>query len=242
MVCVALCAACDKKRPQAMAPRLGPPVNAATAARVAEPQAPEPSAPTTQGVAHAGGLTWEADGAHFLRQQPAHAMRNAQYGLVTQPEVALAIYHFGKDTGGSTEANLTRWLEQFTQPDGATNRSRAKLATVERDGLVITTVDLTGNFAGMQGAGSAAAGAAQSGQRLLGAIAEGPEGPVFFKLVGPEARLAGVKDAFAALIASIRPLRPNEAAADAPKLPAPSSQALPPGHPPIGATPPVSPH
>ena len=40
---------------------------------------------------------------------------------------------------------------------------------------------------------------------LLGAIAEGPQGSVFFKLVGPKDVVERARPAFDAMIASIRP-------------------------------------
>jgi hypothetical protein len=38
---------------------------------------------------------------------------------------------------------------------------------------------------------------------LLGAIAQGPSGPVFFKLIGPRASVEQARPAFDALIASL---------------------------------------
>ena len=52
--------------------------------------------------------------------------------------------------------------------------------------------------AGMMGAPSAP----QADRRMLGAIAEGPQGPIFFRLVGSVETVARAEDAFDALVAS----------------------------------------
>ena len=43
-----------------------------------------------------------------------------------------------------------------------------------------------------------------TGHRLLGAIAEGPQGNVFFKLTGPAKTIAAQEGAFEQLLASIQ--------------------------------------
>jgi hypothetical protein len=45
----------------------------------------------------------------------------------------------------------------------------------------------------------------KTGYRLLGAIVEGPQGSVFFKLTGPENTVKSAKDGFDALLQSIKP-------------------------------------
>jgi hypothetical protein len=44
----------------------------------------------------------------------------------------------------------------------------------------------------------------QPGFRLLGAVVEGPGGPWFFKATGPDATLGPQKDAFVAMLKSVR--------------------------------------
>ncbi len=48
-------------------------------------------------------------------------------------------------------------------------------------------------------------GQAESEQRMLGAIAVGPQGPVFFKMVGDRSLMERAQGPFAQLVDSIRP-------------------------------------
>jgi hypothetical protein len=45
---------------------------------------------------------------------------------------------------------------------------------------------------------------AQPNSRLLGAVVEGPGGPWFFKATGPSATLGAQRDAFLAMLESLR--------------------------------------
>lgn len=65
-------------------------------------------------------------------------------------------------------------------------------------------MDAPRTFVGMCGT---AQGERHEGWRVLGAIAEGPDGKVFFKLTGPEAALDGAEPAFRALLDSLRSAR-----------------------------------
>jgi hypothetical protein len=46
------------------------------------------------------------------------------------------------------------------------------------------------------------------GYRLLGAIVQAPEGPVFFKLTGPAATISTAESGFEALVSSLRRIAP----------------------------------
>lgn len=124
-------------------------------------------------------------------------MRNAEYFVAGDAgEALLTVFHF-PGMGGSVQDNVARWVGQFQGPDGAA--APADVRTRNIAGLDVTVIDVTGTFAsGMMGGPSTP----QSNQRLLGAIVAGPNGPVFFKLVGPTATVEAAKGAFDDLIAS----------------------------------------
>jgi len=67
----------------------------------------------------------------------------------------------------------------------------------------VTTVDVSGTFKG-GGPMMGQSGAPKSGYRLLGAIVEGPEGNVFFKLTGPAKTVAAAQDEFQAMLKSLK--------------------------------------
>jgi hypothetical protein len=150
----------------------------------------DPAAPRLAGVRWSTHepLTWRA---------PTSPMRNAEYFVPGEAgEALLTVFHF-PGMGGSVEDNVARWVGQFRGPDGAAAPSDVQTRNVA--GLDVTVIDVRGTFAsGMMGGPSEP----QANQRLLGAIVSGPSGPVFFKLVGPEATVETAKSAFDDLVAS----------------------------------------
>lgn len=150
----------------------------------------------------AGGLAWNAT-APLVARRPSSSMRAAEYGVREHSDAELTVFHFGAGQGGTVDENIERWVGQLQQPDGRPSREAATIAHVESNGIPITTVDVRGTFAGMGPTGQAGAG--RTGWRMIGAIAEGPGGMVFFKLTGPEAALDSAEQAFRELVESLRP-------------------------------------
>lgn len=170
-----------------------------------EPRGPasEPSATTRAEVRFdevAGGLWWHAD-PPLVSRRPSSPMRAAEYGVEGHPEAELTVFHFGAGEGGSRDENVQRWLDQLEQPDGRPTREVASIEQGESHGVALTLVDARGTFVGMRGS---ARGERHEDWRLLGAIAEGPEGMVFFKLTGPDAAIEDAEPAFRDLVESIR--------------------------------------
>jgi len=136
-------------------------------------------------------------------------MRKAEYGVAGEAgEAELTVYYFGPGQGGSIDANIERWVGQFSQPDGSDSMAAAKIGQRKVGALAVTTLDLKGSFGGgMPPMMQKQAPEPKADQRVLGAIAEGPQGPVFFKLVGPQATIEGAEAAFGALVDSLRPAK-----------------------------------
>jgi hypothetical protein len=132
-------------------------------------------------------------------------MRAAEYGVEGDPSAELTVFYFGPGQGGSVDANLTRWLGQLSQPDGSDTAAKAKRAERDVGGITVTTIEAAGHYSG----GMAMPGSAVtpiSDALLLGAIAVGPEGPVFFKLIGPRASVERARKAFEVLTGSLHRL------------------------------------
>jgi len=172
-----------------------PPPAAAPQALAAEPAQPSAAAPT------AGGLTWSAP-KPFVSRPPKSSMRVAEYGIDGDSVSELGVFYFGADQGGSVEANMSRWVGQFSQPDGKATIPQRKATNV--GGVIVEIVEATGTFNGGMGMPGAAQAGPQVDAMLLGAIAKGPQGSVFFKLVGPRATLENARDGFDGLIQSLR--------------------------------------
>lgn len=163
--------------------------------------APRPRQPVTANAPDTFGTTgplrwvgpegWQAT-------RPSSQMRLAEYivpGPSGQEPGVVSIFYFGAGQGGSVEANIDRWVKQFTTVDGEVKR---KTRTV--NGLTVYTVDVSGTFGGGMGGGGA-----KAGQRMLGAIAMSAAGPFFFKLVGPKATIDPNVGRFDQLVSSFKP-------------------------------------
>jgi len=152
----------------------------------------------------AGGLSWTAP-KEWTEDAP-RPMRAATYKIPAAKGdtegAELGVFYFGKGEGGGVEPNVQRWINQFTQPDGKPSAEKAKRETKKINGFQVTTVDVKGTFAG--GGPMMGGGAPKPGYRLLGAIVEGPQGAVFFKLTGPEKTVAATEKSFHKLLESIR--------------------------------------
>jgi hypothetical protein len=126
-------------------------------------------------------------------------MRAATYGVPPakgDPEAAeCAVFYFGAGQGGGVEANVQRWAGQFEGGKAAPQR----VETLH--GLKVTRVELEGTYlsGGMSGPK-----VPKAGFKLLGAIAEGREGNVFFKLTGPAKTVEAARKDFEALLQTLR--------------------------------------
>lgn len=173
-----------------------------------------PSAPATEGSAAPasdrqkvlGPFTLDVPSG-WLEQTPRSRMRRAQFALPRaggdSEDGELTVFYFGMGQGGSTDANISRWIGQVGQPDGSSSRDKAKIRQSQVSGFRMTEVDVSGTLkaSNMPGAPQRPA---RAGYRLLGAVLEGPQGPWFFKLVGPEKTISRWADSFRQFIASAR--------------------------------------
>lgn len=173
-----------------------------------------PSAPPTAGSAAPasdrqkvlGPFTLEVPSG-WVEQTPRSRMRRAQFALPRESgdseDGELTVFYFGMGQGGSTDANINRWIGQVGQPDGSSSRDKAKIRESDVSGFRMTEVDVSGTLkaSNMPGAPSRPA---RSGYRLLGAVLESPQGPWFFKLTGPEKTISRWADSFRQFLASAK--------------------------------------
>jgi hypothetical protein len=169
------------------------------------PAAPKSAAPAAapSGEASAGGLTWR-DAAPLVRRAPKSSMRAAEYGISGDDRSELTVFYFGPDQGGTVDANITRWLGQITQPDGSPSADRAKRDERNVGGIQVTLLEVAGNYSAGMAMPGAPPQAPIEDALMLGAIAIGPKGPVFFKLVGPRASVEQAREGFRQMIDSLR--------------------------------------
>jgi hypothetical protein len=159
------------------------------------------------GVAYAeeaGGLQWTAPTE--WKTQGERPMRVVTYSIPAAKGDAegaeLAVFYFGEGQGGGVDANVKRWVAQFQKPDGSSVEKDAKTKHEKFGGFPVTTVDVKGTYAG--GGPMMGPSTPKTGYRLLGAIVEGPQGAIFFKLTGPEKTVASAEKPFRKMLESIK--------------------------------------
>jgi hypothetical protein len=135
--------------------------------------------------------------AGWQSQPPSSNMRVAQ-AVIPGPGGSgeFAVFYFGPGGGGPVEANLERWAGQMESAD------QPQPEIFETNGYKVTWIDVGGTLkASTMGPGPSTA---QANARLFGAVVEGPGGPWFFKATGPEATMEAARDAFVAMLKSVR--------------------------------------
>ena len=144
------------------------------------------------------GLTWDVP-TRWTDQGPG-TMRLATYAIPGKggaDEAQCAVYYFGPGQGGDVEANLSRWRGEFK----AANHEKRR--AIQAKDARVTRVALRGTYmahASMMGGGEPVE---SPNWALLGAIAEGPKGSVFFKLTGPVATDESAEKEFDSMLEGI---------------------------------------
>jgi hypothetical protein len=168
----------------------------------ADTPAPEPVAEGASGTAAdvlaLPGATIDRP-AGWVFGQPSSSMRLAEAEIPGPDGPALlTVFFFGAGGGGGVDANLQRWAGQVEPDDGAAPVRGG--FTV--DGFTVSTIEVEGTLlpSGM-GTGPTEP---VPGSKLVGAVIEGPGGPWFFKITGPEATVSAAAPAFDAMLRSIR--------------------------------------
>ncbi|MES1178275.1 MAG: hypothetical protein ABUL62_28395 [Myxococcales bacterium] len=199
-VCVFAASAGCNKTPEPPAAEASP---SATQAPTAQPQAPaavpQPAASALPPVE----ITW-VDPPGLRRVPPKSPMRKASFEVPHAKEDKedgeLAVFYFGPGQGGSIDANVDRWVKQFS----GVAAGDVKRADREANGLRQHTVEIQhGTF----DAGQMSMGAATGPKKdyaLMGAIVEAPSGAYFFKMTGPTHTVAAARDPFYKLLDSVK--------------------------------------
>jgi hypothetical protein len=145
------------------------------------------------------GVAWDTP-RRWVAELPS-GMRLASFGVPAPKsggESALcAVYYFGPGQGGGVDANLERWASEFREPAKSARRA------FEVHGLRVSRIEVRGTYTAHAMTPGASTGESP-GWMLLGGIVEGPGGPVFFKLTGPEGSVNAAAKEFDELLASLR--------------------------------------
>jgi hypothetical protein len=197
-LCVLLATACREEQNTAAggAPPAHPIESPGATRAVVQP----PSADAGTGAA---ALSWTAP-AGWVAETPSTAMRKAQYRVPgAAGDAECVVFYFGPGEGGDALTNVQRWATQFTLADGRPGSAGMKVDTRKVGDIDVLVVEVGGTYQGgfrMQQPTEAP----KPGQRLLAAIAEGPDSNWFFKLIGPEATVENQRAAFENLVGSLK--------------------------------------
>jgi hypothetical protein len=143
----------------------------------------------------------------WVEQPPKNSMRKYQYSLPgdsSDQAGEVVVFFFGAGVGGAKEANITRWIGQFTKPDGSAlspeDISRSEMMAGE---LPVTVVEFGGTYnVGMMGGG------VQPGNfenyRMVAGIIEAGSSMWFVKATGPEAIITANREQIVEYLRSAR--------------------------------------
>jgi len=141
----------------------------------------------------------------WIEEERTSSMRVAQYKLPRAEgdteNGSVVLYYFGPGQGGSTAANIERWVGQMKQADGGSSKAVAREDRFEVNGLKVATVDLAGTYVAETSPGSGTF-ENKPGYRLLAAVVETPNGPYFLKLIGPEKTVTRWNESFLGFVKS----------------------------------------
>ncbi|HRJ72891.1 MAG TPA: hypothetical protein PLS03_11755 [Terrimicrobiaceae bacterium] len=137
---------------------------------------------------------------HFDRPEgwawvtPSSPMRKAQLATPGDGSVPgeVTFFHFGPGEGGGVQANVDRWLGQFS--DGTSDTKTEQVGKTS-----VTFVQAAGTFAsGMPGGPTTP----KTAYAMRGAILQSAGGDVYVKLTGPEAVVKAAEGAFEKMVRS----------------------------------------
>ncbi len=156
-------------------------------------------------AAEAGGVSFDVPAEWVAAPKP---MRAANYTIPAAPgdtrDGELAVFYFGPGQGGGVAANVRRWLGQFVQADGSPmTQESADRSEQDVNGMRVTVLDVSGTYL-FKPFPMARSATPMPGYRMLAAIVQGPDAPVFFKLTAPARTAAAAAAQFRQVLASLR--------------------------------------
>jgi hypothetical protein len=114
------------------------------------------------------------------------------------------LFFFGTGRGGNLDLNLARWLSQFLGPDGQpVTKEQATIKKEKKGNLTVTRVDISGRYVAPKDIGSGEF-YDNPGWRMALVVVETPNGPYFFRVVGPEATVNAQKEGLDAMVKSLK--------------------------------------
>jgi hypothetical protein len=129
--------------------------------------------------------------------RPSSSMRLREFRLgVAADDATLAIF---KNIGGTIDNNLERWSGQFGY---SLSDSEVNIRAENINGMQVSIISILGTYTNTMVFSNATQ--PKPNYRLLGAIADTPDGLYYFKLTGPNTMIIGRTEEFTRFIQSLR--------------------------------------
>ncbi len=113
---------------------------------------------------------------------------------------SLNVFYFGKNSGGSVEDNIERWINQISLDSGQDPHTAAIQYEMDVDGMKTHVLSLAGVYHAPIGGPMSRVKLEKEDYRLIGIVVEAHEGNIFFKLTGPEYTSRIMTEAFFTMI------------------------------------------
>jgi hypothetical protein len=150
------------------------------------------------------GLTWTPPSS--WKVDAPRPMRAASYSIPAAGDAEggeCVVYYFGPGQGGGVEANIDRWVKQFQAPGGGPADKLAKRADRSVGGIPVATLELTGTYL-FKPFPMAPNATPKPDYRMIAAIVQGKDAPVFFKLTAPKKTAGAAEADFWKMIESLK--------------------------------------
>ena len=194
---VSFCGLACRKTPEP------PGTGTSSASHVSQGSVPNPHVASLGSASAGPAITW-VDPPGLRRVPPKNAMRKASYEV---PRVSgdsedgeLAVFYFGPGQGGSIDANVDRWVKQFS----GVSAKDVKRADREANGLRQHTVEIEHGVFDAGPMAMTGSKGPKNDYALEGAIVETPSGPYFFKMTGPARTVLAARAPFYQPLDSVR--------------------------------------
>jgi hypothetical protein len=194
-------AACDSAPPEPKTQPTPPPQQAQAAAPDTPANAPAAQPPSGGNARPLADMIWDKPAAWNLGTN-ASTMRKATYEIPAAEGDSEPTEMSVTQVGGSVEANIARWEQQFEEAP------KAKTSESEVHGLKVSVVELEGTFKGggpmMGGRADQASEGSKKDWAMLAAIVHTSPAH-FFKMTGPKKTVQASRADFDVLVGSFAP-------------------------------------
>jgi hypothetical protein len=140
--------------------------------------------------------------ANWERKQPTSRIVEHEFAIPAAAGEDLPGRMTVMGAGGTVEANIERWVGQFSQPDSSPTKPKVDQRTIA--GQKVSVVDIAGTYKDSPGPFSGKPAVDRPDFRMLAAvISTEKDGNYFVKFYGPRGTVAANEKAFSAMLESL---------------------------------------